>query len=70
MVKKTTPTNDVTVSRSTLRRFISFVEGLDGADKAYFPCQDTAFRKYAKDALKAQGIQEAIQTAKALLEEE
>ena len=62
------PPTDVTIPRSVLRQFISLVDGLDQADRAYKTCQDSLFRDYARGACHALNVQTAVTQAKAALE--
>ena len=62
------PPDEVTVPRSVLKQFVSLVEGLEQADKAYMTCQASLFRDYVQGAYKAPKVRGAVERARNALE--
>lgn len=67
--KNVTQSNEVAISRVALEQFVSVIEGLEQADRTYQPCQSTLFRNFAQGAYKANKTLDAMNAAKAALEE-
>ena len=61
--------NTITVDRRTLQKAYEFFHSLEAADAIYKSCQNTAFRQFAQQCLRAANTQAAFARLQELLGE-